>query len=442
MRVNVREGFDRKDDYCPADFFNPLETGSLTGVRLDREQFQRALDFCSEMIVTGEYPGRPGSIKSILTIAIREENFMEYRTLGRTGIKVSPICLGTDNYGFVTPEDEAIRMIDRAIDAGINLIDTANVYKSEPIIGKALAENGKRHQVLIATKVHHPVGPGPNERDLSRLHIIRQCEESLRRLRTDYIDLYQLHRACFHIPVDETLSAMTDLVRQGKVRYIGSSTHPAWKIMEAIMVSELKGYVRYVSEQSPYNLLDRRIENELIPMCQAHGVGLLAWSPLAMGILAGRYADWDGKIENYPAGSRAAVDMSGRTKDPAGSKAVLEDMQSRKGGGIYSERVRPEAVVIGNRFDQLAKEHGVSPAQLALLWAKDQESITATLIGARTMAHLEGLLPVLEMELDESVRAACDELVPPGTNVANFLNTSLWGKQHTKIPWTDGSPRL
>ncbi|MFC2029314.1 aldo/keto reductase [Chloroflexota bacterium] len=366
---------------------------------------------------------------------------MEYRPLGRTGVKVSPICLGTDNYGFVTPEDEAIRMIDRAIDAGINLLDTANIYKSEPVIGKALALNGKRHQVLIASKVHHPVGPGPNERDLSRLHIMQQVEESLRRLKTDYLDLYQLHRACFHIPVEETLSAMTDLVRQGKVRYIGSSTHPAWKIMEAIMVSELKGYARFVSEQAPYNLLDRRIENELVPMSQAHGVAILAWSPLAMGILAGRYAGWDGKIENYPAGSRAAWDAEGRSKDPAGAKEAGADVQAPPGGGIYSERVTPEAVAVGNQFVKLANEYSLPPAQLALLWAKDQEGITALLAGARTMEHLELILPVLDMKLDESVRAACDELVPPGTNVANFLNTALWGQQRTKIPWTDGTPR-
>jgi aryl-alcohol dehydrogenase-like predicted oxidoreductase len=350
---------------------------------------------------------------------------MEYRLLGRTGAKVSPICLGTDNYGIVTPEDEAIRMINTAIDAGINLLDTANVYESEPIIAKALAENGKRDQVLIATKVHHPVGPGPNDRDLSRLHIMRECEKSLRRLGTDYIDLYQVHRACFHIPVDETLAAMTDLVRQGKVRYIGSSTHPAWKIMEAIMVSELKGTVRYVSEQAPYNLLDRRIENELIPMCQAHGVGILVWSPLAMGILAGRYAGWDGKAENYPDGSRAALDVQGRM-----------------GGGIYAERVTPEAVEVGNRFVELAKEIGLSPAQLALLWVKDQEGITAPLAGARTLEQLEHILPVLEMELDDSMRAACDDLVPPGTNVANFLNTALWGQQRTQVRWSDGSPRM
>ncbi len=339
---------------------------------------------------------------------------MEYRTLGRTGVKVSPICLGTDNYGLATPEDEAIRIINRALDAGINLLDTANVYRSEPIVGKALAENGKRHQVILVTKVQNPVGPGPNDRDLSRLHIMQQCEESLRRLKTDYIDLYLVHRCCFHIPVDETLGALTDLVRQGKVRYIGCSTHPAWKVMEALMVSELKGYARYISEQSPYNLLDRRIENELIPMCQAHGLGILCWAPFAIGILAGRYSDWDGKIENYPADSRAA-----------------------RGGGIYAERVTPQAVEVGNQFVKLAKEYGISPAQLAMLWVKDQEGITAPLAGARTLEQLEHILPVMEMELDESVRAACDELVPPGTNVANFFNTALWGKQQTELPWGD-----
>ena len=191
------------------------------------------------------------------------------------------------------------------------------------------------------------------------------------------------------------------------------------------MVSELKGYARYVSEQSPYNLLDRRIENELVPMCQAHGVGIFVWSPMAMGILAGRYLDWDGKIENYPAGSRAA-----------------RDAESLPGGGIYSERVTPEAVAVGNQFVKLAREYGITPAQLALLWVKDQEGITAPLAGARTMEQLEHVLPVLEMELDESVRSACDKLVLPGTNVANFLNTALWGKQKTELPWGDGSPRV
>lgn len=367
---------------------------------------------------------------------------MEYRTLGRTGIKVSPLCLGTDNYGFVTPEDEAIKMIDLALDSGINLLDTANVYESEPIIGKALAKNGKRHQVILATKVHHPVGPGPNDRDLSRLHIINQCEESLRRLGTDYIDLYQMHRVCFHIPIEETLGALTDLVGQGKIRYIGCSTHPAWKIMESLMVSELKGYARYVSEQAPYNLLDRRIENELLPMAQAHGVGVLAWSPLAMGILAGRYADWDGSINNYPEGSRAALDV---TRDTLEKRDTIDQKpdNEKEGGkhGIYSERVTVEGVNVGRKFAALAKENDLSSAQLATVWVKEQPGVTAPLIGARSVEQLQQSLKIIDTNLDESVRKACDELVKPGTHVANFLNTALWGQEKTELPWSDGTKR-
>ena len=329
---------------------------------------------------------------------------MEYRMLGRTGVKVSPIGLGTSNFADPTSEKEAIRIVNRAMDAGINLVDSGDSYangESERIIGKALAENGRRQQVILATKVHYPTGPGPNDRGNSRLYILRACEDSLRRLRTDYIDLYQIHRPVFDIPVDETLGALTDLVRQGKVRYIGCSTHPAWKVMEALMVSEIKGYARYVSEQPPYNLLDRRIENELVPLCQAYGLGIFPWSPMAMGILAGRYSS----DEDYPVDSRAALR-----------------------GGIYAERVTRPGIEVGNQFVRLAKECGISPAQLAILWVKDQPGITAPLAGPRTVEQLEHLLPVMEMELDESVRAACDNLVPPGSAVANFHNSADWMK--------------
>ena len=329
---------------------------------------------------------------------------MEYRVLGRTGVKVAPLCLGTDNFANPTPEAEAIDIIDRGLDAGINLIDTSNSYakgESERIIGQALAANGRRDQVILATKAHYPTGPGPNDRGNSRLHLMKACEDSLRRLQTDYIDLYQLHRPSFDIPVDETLSALTDLVRQGKVRYIGSSTAPAWKVMEALMVSEMKGYVRFVSEQPPYNLLDRRIENEMVPLCQSYGLGIFPWSPLAMGILAGRYAD----AENYPSGSRASLR-----------------------GGIYAERITARGIDVGNKVVQLAKERNLSPAQLAVLWVKDQPGITAPLIGPRTIEQLEHFLPVMEMELDTATRLACDELVPPGSAVANFHNSAPWMK--------------
>ncbi len=334
---------------------------------------------------------------------------MEYRNLGRTGVKVAPLALGTDNILNPTPEDESRRMILRALDAGINLIDTSNSYRqgeAERVIGATLKESGRRHEAIIATKAHYPTGPGPNDRGNSRLHLIRACEDSLRRLQTDYIDLYQLHRPVFDMPIDETLSALTDLVRQGKVRYIGSSTAPAWKVLEGILVSELKGYVRFVSEQPPYNLLDRRIENELIPMAQAYNLAILPWSPLAMGMLAGRYAD--------------------EALRPEGSRASLR-------GGIYAERVSPRAVQMGNRFVKLAREAGYDPAQLAILWVKDQPGITAPIIGPRSVEQLEHLLPVLDMTLPEDIRAACDRLVPPGSAVANFHNSAPWMKMQLEV---------
>ncbi len=334
---------------------------------------------------------------------------MEYRNLGRTGVKVAPLALGTDNILNPTSEDESRRMILRALDAGINLIDTSNSYRqgeAERVIGATLKESGRRHEAIIATKAHYPTGPGPNDRGNSRLHLIRACEDSLRRLQTDYIDLYQLHRPVFDMPIDETLSALTDLVRQGKIRYIGSSTAPAWKVLEGILVSELKGYVRFVSEQPPYNLLDRRIENELIPMAQAYNLAVLPWSPLAMGMLAGRYAD--------------------EALRPEGSRASLR-------GGIYAERVSHRAVQMGNRFVKLAREAGYDPAQLAILWVKDQPGITAPIIGPRSVEQLEHLLPVLDMTLPEDIRAACDRLVPPGSAVANFHNSAPWMKMQLEV---------
>ena len=330
---------------------------------------------------------------------------MEYRALGRSGVQVAPLGLGTGNFADPTPEAESINMLKRAVDSGINLIDTANSYtngESERFIGRAFAQGLPRREVILATKAFYRVGSGANDEDLSRLHLIRACEDSLRRLQTDYIDLYQVHRPSPTIPLDETLGALTDLVRQGKVRYIGCSTHPAWKIMEAIMVSELKGYARFVCEQPPYNLLDRRIENELVPMCRAHGLGLITWSPLAQGVLAGRY--------------KSATDL------PPDSRGALR-------GGIYSERINQAGIEVGNQVVKLAAEHGMSPAQLATLWVKDQPGITAPLIGPRTLDQLAHLLPVLEMTLSAELRAACDRLVPPGSAVASFFNTAEWMKQ-------------
>lgn len=330
---------------------------------------------------------------------------MDYRVLGRSGVKIAPLGLGTGNFADPTPEDEASRIIARAVEAGINLIDTGNSYSNgecESMIGRILSRRKLRGHVVLATKVFYKVGAGPNDEDLSRLHIMRACEDSLRRLQTDHIDLYQLHRPSPAIPVDETLRALSDLIQQGKVRYIGSSTHPAWKVMEAVMVSELKGYARLISEQPPYNLLDRRIENELVPMCQAYGLGLITWSPLAQGVLAGRYAS----ASELPADSRGALR-----------------------GGIYSERITAAGIAIGNELIKLAQANAISPAQLATLWVKDQPGITAPLIGPRTVAQLEHLLPVLEMRLSAELAAACDSLVPPGSAVASFFNSAAWMQQ-------------
>ena len=330
---------------------------------------------------------------------------MEYRLLGRTGVRVSPLCLGAMNFGAGTTEADAIRIVHTSLDAGVNFIDTADVYsagESERIVGKALA--GRRERVILATKVHGRTGEGPNDLGNSRLHILRACEASLDRLGTDYIDLYQVHRPSPETPVDETLGALTDLVRAGKVRYIGCSTHPAWMVMEALAVSDRLGLARYVSEQPPYNLLDRRIENELIPLALKFNLAVLPWAPLAQGVLAGRYPD------------AAAL--------PVDARAVRQPGP----GNIYAERVTARGIEAGRRFAAVAAAAGRTPGQLALLWCKDQPGITAPIFGPRTGEQLADLLPVLGMALTAEERAACDTLVPPGSAVTDFHNTAPWMK--------------
>lgn len=335
---------------------------------------------------------------------------MAFRSLGRTGVQVSALCLGAMNFGGPTPEDESHRIIDAALDGGINFIDTANVYnagESEQIVGRALQRNGRRDEVVLATKVHGVMGNGPNDRGNSRYHIIRACEDSLRRLQVDHIDLYQLHRPSLEIPQDETLRAFDDLIRAGKVRYIGCSTHPAWMVMEAIMTSERLGIARYISEQPPYNLLDRRIENELAPLAQRYGMALLPWSPLAGGILAGRYND----TEALPEGSR--LERSGRES-------------------LFGERVTRRGVEVARALEPIARERGLAASQLALLWCKDQPGITSPIIGPRTMQQLEEALKVLDMQLEDDDRERLDALNPPGNAVADFHNSNPWMKTRIK----------
>lgn len=328
---------------------------------------------------------------------------MEYRSLGRTGVRVSPLCLGTLNFGGPTPDGEAARIVHAALDAGINFIDTANVYhggRSEEAVGKALA--GRRHRVVLATKVHGRTGDGPNDEGNSRLHVLRACDESLRRLGTDYIDLYQVHRPSPEIPIDETLGALTDLVRAGKIRYAGCSTHPAWMVMEALAASERLRLVRYVSEQPPYNLLDRRIENELLPLAARYGLAVLPWAPLAQGLLAGRYPATDAL--------------------PADSRAV------RQPDSIYSRRVTPRGIEAGQAFAALAARHALPPGRFALAWCKDQPGVTSPIVGPRTLEQLQDLLPALDVSLTAEQRAACDAINPPGTALVNFHNTAAWMK--------------
>jgi aryl-alcohol dehydrogenase-like predicted oxidoreductase len=317
---------------------------------------------------------------------------------------VSPLCLGAMNFPSPTSEADSLAIIYRALEAGINFIDTANVYnlgESERVVGKALQESGKRDQVVLATKVHGRMGDLPNEAGNSRYHILKACEDSLRRLQTDHIDLYQLHRPSQSIPQDETLRAFDDLVRSGKVRYIGCSTHPAWMVMEALAISERFGLARYISEQPPYNLLDRRIENELIPLCQRYGLALLPWSPLAGGILGGRYPVEGG---------------------------IPEDSRGARAGKFFTDRITLKGREVARQVSQMALERGLTTAQLALLWVKDQPGVTSPIIGPRTMQQLDDALGILEKKLDDADRLLFDQLVHPGNAVADFHNSNDWMK--------------
>ncbi|MEE2784102.1 MAG: aldo/keto reductase [Pseudomonadota bacterium] len=329
---------------------------------------------------------------------------MQYRQLGRTGVQVSPLCLGTMNFGGPTEEKDALEIVARSLDAGINFIDTANVYtggESERITGKGIMQSGQRDQIVLATKVFSPVGAGLNDRGGSRYHIIKACEDSLSRLGVEHIDLYQLHRPALNVAHDETLRALDDLVRSGKVRYIGASTHPAWKVMEALALSEKFSLHRYVSEQPPYNLLDRRIENELIPLCQAHDLALIPWSPVAGGILTGRY-----QADN---------------KAPEGSRAA-------NWGARFATRVTDQGLAVAAEVANMANERNMTTSQLALLWVKDQPAVTSPIYGPRTLAHIEDAIGVMDMSLTDEDRAIFDTLVPPGNAVADFHDSNNWFK--------------
>jgi aryl-alcohol dehydrogenase-like predicted oxidoreductase len=320
---------------------------------------------------------------------------MDYRTLGRTGIKVSPLCLGAMMFGSFgnTDHDDGVRIIHAALDAGINFVDTADVYsfgESEEIVGKALAQT-KRHRMVLATKVHGQMGQDPNAQGNSRRWIMAECENSLRRLGVDYIDVYQIHRPSPETDIDETLGALSDLVRMGKIRYFGSSTFPAHEIVEAQWVAERRARERFVTEQPPYSILVRSIEKDVLPMCQKYGMGVLSWSPLAGGWLSGAFGT--GK-EN--------------TSRRAGFLPHHYDME------IPGNRAKLEAV---DQLIALADQSGLSLIELALAFVTEHPGVTCPIIGPRTMEHLQSQLPALELRLSPDVLDRIDEIVPPGSDL-------------------------
>ncbi|MFE2485222.1 aldo/keto reductase [Streptomyces mirabilis] len=317
---------------------------------------------------------------------------MKYRTLGRTGIKVSPYCLGAMMFGAIgNPDhDDSVRIIHKALDAGINFVDTADAYsrgESEEIVGKAL--KGRRDDVVLATKAHLPMGDDPNQRGNSRRWLVRALEDSLRRLGTDHVDLFQIHRPAPDTDVEETLSALTDLVRAGKVRAIGTSSFPASDIVEAQWVAERRGLTRFRSEQPTYSVLNRGIEREVLPVCERYGMGALVYSPLAGGLLTGRYRK-DRQADSH----RAAFGFK----------------------HLSNER-RLDTV---EQLIPLAEKAGMPLTHLAMAFAIAHPGVTSAIIGPRTMAHLDDLLAGAETTLTDEILDQIDAIVPPGTDIGTL----------------------
>jgi aryl-alcohol dehydrogenase-like predicted oxidoreductase len=326
---------------------------------------------------------------------------MQYRRLGRSGLMVFELALGTMNFGGSTDESTSLLMIDKALDYGINFLDCANVYaegRSEQILGKALKRNGKRHEVLVSSKAYLPTSGQPNDSGNNRHNLINSCIESLKRLQTDYIDIFFLHRTDWNTPQEETLSALNYLVDRGYIRYIACSTHPAWRTVEALHIADRKGFPKFVCEQPPYNLLDRRIENEIVPMCQEYDLGIITWSPLAQGVLAGRYRT----ANNLPGDSRAAQK------------------------GIYAERITDAGIKIARHVMDWAEGKELSPTALSVSWILHQPAITSVIIGPRTPEHLDDLVSAQDIHLSPEDLGCFDTLVPPGTYVSDHFNTAGW----------------
>ncbi|HEY1713307.1 MAG TPA: aldo/keto reductase [Solirubrobacteraceae bacterium] len=321
---------------------------------------------------------------------------MQTRYLGKTGVPVSNLCLGAMMFGEwgTKDHDESIRIIHRALDAGIDFIDTADVYsggESEVIVGKALAD-GKRDDVFLATKVGFPMGDDPRQRGASRWRIIRGVEDSLRRLNTDWIDLYQIHRPDPNTDIDETLAALTDLVAAGKIRYFGHSTFAASQIVQAQWTARDRGHLPFRCEQPPYSILTRNIEHDVLPTCQQYGVGVIPYSPLAGGWLSGRYRkDTETQGPTSAARPQARFDMS----DPSNQRKLDA----------------------ADELAKLADDAGITLIELALAFVLRHPAVTAAIIGPRTMGHLESQLTAADMQLTDDVLDRVDEIVAPGTTI-------------------------
>lgn len=316
---------------------------------------------------------------------------MEYKSLGRSGLKVSRLCLGTMNFGPYTGEQESHSIMDKALDLGINFFDTANVYgmqygtgTTEEIIGRWIEKGGRRDKIVLATKVYGKMGPGVNDHRLSAYHIKKACEESLTRLKTDHIDLYQMHHIDRATPWEEIYQAMEQLVREGKVLYVGSSNFAAWNIAEAVHIARNRNFLGIISEQSIYSLRNRHIELEVIPACRALGVGLIPWSPMGGGILCGI-------LEKAKEGRR--------TREPLQASA---------------EKLRPQI----EAYENLCREIGISPADAALAWVLNNEVVTSPIIGPRTLEQLEQNVKALEIKLSDEVLKKLDEIWPGPGNQA------------------------
>jgi aryl-alcohol dehydrogenase-like predicted oxidoreductase len=334
---------------------------------------------------------------------------MDYVNFGRTGVKVSPLTLGCMMFGQKTDLEDTCRIVDRALDGGINVLDTADMYargRSEEFVGEALARNGKRERVFLCTKVFNKMADDdPNAWGNTRRHIVSGCEASLRRLRVDHIDLYQLHRPQPEAAIDEALRALDDLIRAGKVRYAGTTTFAAWQVVEALWCSKELGLHRFVSEQPPYNLLDRSIDRELLPMARTFGLAVLPWAPLASGLLSGKYR-----------GDRAV---------PAGSRFADKGTNP-----ILAERWTPESLSVIARVGEMAERRGVPLSQFALAWVMQQPGVTSAIIGPRTAAQLEDNLGAVGLKLSPEELKQIDEIAPPGTRTSIYYTADFGPHPH------------